>query len=170
MTAHEATGTAAAPLSERQREVLVLVAQGHTPAEAAAALGLSTNTVYSYLRVSGGKLGVPERPGLVHAAYTTGQLLPPPRDDRDCPQIPARQLTLLDLLADGAQVRQAAARLRISARRTRREIDALCAVLDARTAVHAVTRGWQLGLLGTPRHTRGAATPGANTGTETSCR
>ncbi|MDT3395304.1 helix-turn-helix transcriptional regulator [Streptomyces sp. B1866] len=170
MTARDATPTAAVPLSARQREVLALVAQGSTPTEAAAALGLSDNTVYSYLRLSAEKLGAPERPGLVHAAYTSGQLPPPPGDEQMRPEIPARQRALLDLLADGLKVRQAAARLGTSSRRARREISALCAVLGARTAAHAVTRGWQLGLLGTPSRQPGAATPDADAGKEASCR
>ncbi|GAA5198343.1 alpha/beta fold hydrolase [Microbacterium jejuense] len=60
--ATDAPGTSpAGPLSEREREVLLLVAQGRTDAEIAAELYLSPHTVHRHVANVRSKLGVPTR-------------------------------------------------------------------------------------------------------------
>jgi DNA-binding CsgD family transcriptional regulator len=50
------------PLTSRERDVLRLVARGHTYASAAERLGLSTHTVASHIKKIYRKLGVPLSP------------------------------------------------------------------------------------------------------------
>lgn len=59
-------------LSERELQVVRLVAEGMTNRAAGAALGLSDVTVKSHLQSIGRKLGVRERAGIVAVALRTG--------------------------------------------------------------------------------------------------
>ena len=70
----ESTGTS---LSEREREVLQLVAKGYTYAEIAAALRISVNTVGTYVRQTYRKLGVRSRGEAVFEAMQQGLLSHP---------------------------------------------------------------------------------------------
>ncbi|ANZ37975.1 DNA-binding response regulator [Lentzea guizhouensis] len=63
-----------APLSAREREVLLLVSQGKTNREVAAALHLSEATVKTHLLHVYAKLDVPDRASAVAAAYQRGLL------------------------------------------------------------------------------------------------
>jgi LuxR family transcriptional regulator, regulator of acetate metabolism len=65
---------AAHPLAPRELDVLRLVAVGMANREVAAALGLTTETVRSYLRAAMRKLGVGNRTAAVHAARQRGAL------------------------------------------------------------------------------------------------
>jgi DNA-binding NarL/FixJ family response regulator len=68
-----ATGTSpAAPLSQREREVLELVAQGYTNQQIADHLGLSVKTVETYRARLVEKLGLQSRAELVRYALDSG--------------------------------------------------------------------------------------------------
>jgi DNA-binding NarL/FixJ family response regulator len=63
-------------LSAREREVLKLVAEGHTSAEIAALLSISPKTVQTHRAHAMEKLGLHERTGLVRYAIRTGLIEP----------------------------------------------------------------------------------------------
>jgi DNA-binding NarL/FixJ family response regulator len=63
-------------LSEREREVLTLVARGLNNAETAEALGLSPLTAKTHVSRIMGKLGARDRAQLVIAAYESGLVAP----------------------------------------------------------------------------------------------
>jgi DNA-binding NarL/FixJ family response regulator len=65
-----------ARLSEREREVLTLVARGLNNAEAAEALGLSPLTAKTHVSRIMGKLGARDRAQLVIIAYESGLVAP----------------------------------------------------------------------------------------------
>jgi DNA-binding NarL/FixJ family response regulator len=64
------------PLSQRELEVLGLIARGSTNREAAAHLFISEATVKTHLLHIYGKLGVRDRASAVAAAYERGLLIP----------------------------------------------------------------------------------------------
>jgi DNA-binding NarL/FixJ family response regulator len=64
----------AAPLSNREQEVLTLVAQGKTNREVGAALHISEATVKTHLQHVYAKLEVPDRASAVSAAHQRGLL------------------------------------------------------------------------------------------------
>ena len=66
------------PLTEREREVLALVARGYTNREAAERLGLSRKTVEAPRTHTLNKLGLRTRAELVEYALREGYLSPPP--------------------------------------------------------------------------------------------
>jgi ATP/maltotriose-dependent transcriptional regulator MalT len=70
----------AEPLSQRELEVLGLVAGGSTNKEAAARLFISEATVKTHLLHIYAKLGVSDRAAAVAQAYNRGLLTPPRRD------------------------------------------------------------------------------------------
>ncbi|MGB7588655.1 MAG: response regulator transcription factor [Solirubrobacterales bacterium] len=63
-------------LSAREREVLKLVAEGHTNAEVAGLLSISPKTVQTHRAHAMEKLGLHERTGLVRYAIRTGMIEP----------------------------------------------------------------------------------------------
>ncbi len=63
-------------LSAREREVLKLVAEGHTNAEVAKLLSISPKTVQTHRAHAMEKLGLHERTGLVRYAIRTGLVEP----------------------------------------------------------------------------------------------
>ena len=65
-------GARLASLSEREREVFRLLAQGRSPAECADALGLSAKTVSNHQTVIKEKLGVATSAALAHLAIRHG--------------------------------------------------------------------------------------------------
>ncbi|HEX7307886.1 response regulator transcription factor [Lentzea sp.] len=68
---------APAPLSQREREVLELIARGSTNREAAKRLFISETTVKTHLLHVYAKLGVNDRAAAVAAAFSRGYLTPP---------------------------------------------------------------------------------------------
>jgi DNA-binding NarL/FixJ family response regulator len=69
-------GLALGTLSAREREVLKLVAEGHTSAEIAKLLSISAKTVQTHRAHAMEKLGLHERTGLVRYAIRTGLIEP----------------------------------------------------------------------------------------------
>ncbi|MER5182153.1 response regulator transcription factor [Streptomyces sp. NPDC002896] len=67
-------------LSERERQVLMLVARGLNNTEIADALGLSPLTAKTHVSRIMGKLGVRDRAQLVIVAYESGLVSPQPRN------------------------------------------------------------------------------------------
>lgn len=67
---------ASAPLSQRELEVLELIAQGSTNREAAKRLYISETTVKTHLLHVYAKLGVNDRAAAVAAAFSRGYLTP----------------------------------------------------------------------------------------------
>lgn len=76
---HTPTPVEMAKLTPREREVLILLAQGLTNAQVAKTLSLSETTVKTYLAHVMVKLGVREKAQAVAAAYQTGLVQPPAR-------------------------------------------------------------------------------------------
>lgn len=72
MKTHDRTSSPLASLNGREREVLQLVVEGHSSAEAARILDLSTKTVETYRSRLMSKLGIHDIPGLVKFAVRTG--------------------------------------------------------------------------------------------------
>lgn len=64
-----------APLSERERNVLQLIARGYSNKEISAALGISTKTVETYKARGIEKLGLTSRVAIVRYALEQGWLL-----------------------------------------------------------------------------------------------
>jgi two-component system response regulator NreC len=73
-TPAEATDDPWQALSEREREVLILVAHGHTAAEIAERLSLSSKTIETYRARGMEKLGLRSRAALVQFALAHGLL------------------------------------------------------------------------------------------------
>jgi ATP/maltotriose-dependent transcriptional regulator MalT len=69
-------GPAREPLSQRELEVIGLVARGSTNREAAATLFISEATVKTHLLHIYAKLGVKDRAAAVAAAFDRGLLTP----------------------------------------------------------------------------------------------
>lgn len=67
---------AAGALTVREREIVALLAQGHTNARIAALTGLSEHTVRAHLRNIARKLGARNRAQTVTAAIQSGQIAP----------------------------------------------------------------------------------------------
>lgn len=76
--AEAATGEAWGRLSDREREVLLLVALGHTNGEIGSQLALSTKTVETYRSRGMEKLGLSNRASLVKYVIGLGLLDEPP--------------------------------------------------------------------------------------------
>ncbi|AOS64622.1 response regulator transcription factor [Actinoalloteichus hymeniacidonis] len=64
------------PLTVREREVLVLLARGHTNAEISTSLGLGESTVKSHVQNLLIKLGIKNRTSAASYAYEVGLVLP----------------------------------------------------------------------------------------------
>ena len=62
------------PLSQRQMDVLILLASGATTREMAEALGVSPRTVETHVKVLMSKFAIRTRAGLVGYAYQLGYL------------------------------------------------------------------------------------------------
>jgi DNA-binding CsgD family transcriptional regulator len=62
------------PLTEGERRVVYLIADGHTDKSAARALNISVNTVATHMRSAYGKLGVQSRVQLTNALRDRGEL------------------------------------------------------------------------------------------------
>jgi DNA-binding CsgD family transcriptional regulator len=62
------------PLTDAERRVVYLVADGHSDKSAAKALGISVNTVGAHIRSAYTKLGVQSRVQLTNALRERGEL------------------------------------------------------------------------------------------------
>jgi DNA-binding CsgD family transcriptional regulator len=134
-------------LSDRQREVMAELASGKLMSEVATALTMTVNTVRSHLNEVRGKLGARELPALVHCAYRTGAL-PRPAPDPHRPDISLDQWAVLHHIAAGRTARQMTTELRRPLTVVRKDARDLLDLLQARNPGHAISRAWQLGMLG----------------------
>jgi two-component system nitrate/nitrite response regulator NarL len=75
MTGREGDSSEGAPLSNREREILALLADGLINKQIAARLGISTNTVKTHLELLFDKLGVTTRAEAVATGVRRGLLL-----------------------------------------------------------------------------------------------
>lgn len=140
-------------LSAREREALQFIASGMTPAEAAAEMGVCTSRVNDCLRYASAKLRSPERPGAVHRAYLLGEISPPEPTNAGASLVfSTGQREILRGLAGGQDLGWIAANRRVHVDVVRRDVRALMALVDARTPVHLIRGGWELGLLGPVRN------------------
>jgi DNA-binding NarL/FixJ family response regulator len=147
MTMSAPDGTITQSLSPQERQALMGIARGKATAEAAADMGVSESTVKTHLLRIGGKLGTLERPAMVELAYEHHQLdLPDPLDHGV--NLPFEQRSVLNGLAGGKTVEQIAADEQRPLSDVRKNARRMLRALEASSAAHAVTRGWQLGLLG----------------------
>lgn len=119
-------------LTARERQIIVLVGAGLSSREIGAQLGLAQSTVDSHVRAAMAKLDARTRR---QAAWLTvdGPMRqgPPTRLNR-------RDRRLLELLADGLSVGQAAQELGFSRRTADRRLRAIRARLGVATTVEAV--------------------------------
>ncbi|GGZ93179.1 hypothetical protein GCM10010344_71280 [Streptomyces bluensis] len=110
-------------------------------------MGVSESTVKTYIQRIGGKLGSLERAAMVELAYQQHHLgVPEPVSQRV--YLPVEQRSVLEGLASGKTVEQIAADEHRPLADVRKDARRMLRALGASTAAHAVTRGWQLGLLG----------------------
>ena len=75
ITGHPGDSSEGAPLSNREREILALLADGLINKQIAARLGISTNTVKTHLELLFDKLGVATRAEAVATGVRRGLLL-----------------------------------------------------------------------------------------------
>jgi DNA-binding CsgD family transcriptional regulator len=68
------SGSAHKPLTEAERRVVYLIADGHTDKSAARALGISVNTVGTHIRSAYTKLGVQSRVQLANVLRNRSDL------------------------------------------------------------------------------------------------
>ena len=68
------SGSADRPLTEAERRVVYVIADGHTDKSAAKLLGISENTVGTHIRAAYAKLGVQSRVQLTNALRDLGEL------------------------------------------------------------------------------------------------
>jgi DNA-binding CsgD family transcriptional regulator len=68
------SGSADRPLTEAERRVVYVIADGHTDKSAAKLLGISENTVGTHIRSAYAKLGVQSRVQLTNALRDLGEL------------------------------------------------------------------------------------------------
>ncbi|MGQ4388590.1 response regulator transcription factor [Streptomyces sp. SAS_270] len=138
--------TISPPLSPQEREALLGISHGRTTTETACDMGVSDSTVKTYILRIGGKLGTSERAGMVDLAYRHGHLnVPEPADF--AVELPKEQRTVLAGLAGGMAVEEIAVGAKRPLDDVRKDARCLLRALGASSAAHAVTRGWQFGLL-----------------------
>lgn len=134
-------------LSPQERQALLGISQGRTTAETACDMGVSDSTVKTYILRIGGKLGTPERAGMVDLAYRHGHLDVPATVDYVV-ELPKEQRAVLAGLASGKAVEEIAAGEQRPLDDVRKDARRLLRALGASSAAQAVTRGWQVRLLG----------------------
>jgi DNA-binding NarL/FixJ family response regulator len=118
-------------LSRRERYVLEFVAAGRSSPQIAAATGLARSTVETHVRAAMAKLGARTRIQAARLAAT-------PPTASDTPELPGPELALLELLAEGASVTEAARLLQISRRTAARRLDAARGRLSVATNAEAI--------------------------------
>ncbi|MHC3474891.1 response regulator transcription factor [Streptomyces sp. 7R007] len=140
-------GTLTQSLSPHERQALLGISRGRTTAETAVDLGVSECTVKTYLHRIGGELGTQERAAMVDLAYRHHHLdVPAPVTHAFL--LPAGQQAILEGLAGGKNIEQIADDTKRPLSDLRKDARRMLRTLGASTAAYAVTRGWQLGLLG----------------------
>jgi DNA-binding NarL/FixJ family response regulator len=154
------------PISKRELEVLRLFADGNTEPGIGAALHLSRNTVKTYLRRIGAKLGVKSRSDAVRVAFRRG-LIPDRRRAtpssasmqdgrdgiegaglrRDPPPLSKRELAVLRRFADGANEQAIADELTISRNTVKTYLHRICEKLEATSRSDAMRIAFLHGLI-----------------------
>ncbi|MFE0130172.1 LuxR C-terminal-related transcriptional regulator [Streptomyces sp. NPDC059037] len=140
-------------LTWRQREIIQLLAQGASMPEAAAEFSLSRSTVESYVDRVKEAFGPRELPALLHVLYER-DVLAPSELTGPSPDLSPEQQAILRRIAQGESAARMATELRRPVTDVRRDARALLKTLGARNPAHAITRGWAMGLLGTPPEVR----------------
>ncbi|MGW3163299.1 helix-turn-helix transcriptional regulator [Streptomyces sp. NPDC001142] len=144
--------TALLQLTPGEKHLVQLLADGLTLAAAADQLGIAPGTAASRSATARDKAGVSGVGGLVHEAYVSGAIDPPQAaaDSDDAPVcLPDEQSAVLVLMAKGMDAKVMSTELRRPVALVRRDARAVMAAIGAVNPAHAITRAWQLGLLGT---------------------
>jgi len=118
-------------LTEREREVLGLVAAGHSSGRIAASLGLSCRTIEAHVRAAMSKLGASTR---AHAVVLASDQISEVR----LVELRCGQRRLLSELASGKTVSAASKTLHISRRTAHRWLEQTRHVLGADTNVEVL--------------------------------
>jgi DNA-binding NarL/FixJ family response regulator len=144
----EGTGTASegAELSEREREVVTLIAIGCHTGEIAQELHISGATVRSHVANAMERLDVHTRAHLVWVALKEGLLYPPPTPPQshvqelppDGPDLSEREREVVALIAVGHHTEQIAEELRISPATVRAHVRNAMEKLAVHTRAHLV--------------------------------
>jgi DNA-binding CsgD family transcriptional regulator len=119
-------------ITAREREVLELVGKGLASGAIARRLGLARSTVDSHVRSAMAKLGARTR---VHAAAL---IAASQNGDLRVDELESEQVRLLELIAAGHSLAEAAAELHVSLRTAARRLDEARASLGVRTTAEAV--------------------------------
>jgi len=140
-----------ASLTDRERELLMMLSSGHSVGEMAAMLSISPLTVENLKRRVYGKLGVNSSTQAVSRAASLGMLdqhaARPARHSGELPELTARESDILQSVARGDSIRQTARALGISPKTVENIQTGLFRKLGVRNRTEAFTMVDALGLL-----------------------
>lgn len=144
-------------LTPREGQVVRELAEGGTLKSVAEKLGITPITAKSYRGDAANKLcSSAVHPALVAAAYDAGVLEIPAADGTEVVLTDGEQ-ELLPLLIAGHSTVQMSRKAYRHINRVRRDLGGLMAALGGGTPAHAVTRAYQLGLVGPRRQDAASA-------------
>lgn len=131
-------------LTDRQHEILVLMAEGYTMTHIARRLYLTVNTVKTHQRGIYRRLGAASGPHAVALGFHHGLLGSEPSP---APRLSPRELQIVALTGDGMARQAVASRLGISPLTVKSHYERIMRRLKARTAAQVVAICYGTGLL-----------------------